>query len=337
MTPLELYIKQSSEREKMLSIALGSGSIYSQLTEQWTYKTKNYDLSHIFSSQKHINEIMNSEWTNKFKNNTFQSIETALNPLKNFKHLTDNINEQTRAFSASQILFSSSLELLTKNYNLKNLHSFNPILPAFSQLSKALLKNISEKHIEEDEELEELKIVNIVTENINSVTTDFLETKNQNIQEYLLLVIDKLNFLENTISSLQVSKVEKWKQFIRDVITMIAFISIFYNPANFEKDRLVNDTNLKTNSLQTQLNRFEKVITKNNLALISKKQYKCIKESNLYLKPDKSSKKIAIIKKGQKFTVIEVRRKYCCIAILPSENTTAVIGYININSTDLKD
>lgn len=59
MTPLDLYIKQSSEREKMLSIVLGSGSLYSQFTEKWIDKTKTYDLSHIFSSQKRFNEIMN--------------------------------------------------------------------------------------------------------------------------------------------------------------------------------------------------------------------------------------------------------------------------------------
>lgn len=335
MNSFEYLTEQHKKQQDLIKLAFGGNTALLKLAEI-QYKQRNDDnFLDIFDSQKRINLIINDSWSKSFQNETFNSIKSILSPLKNIA-FTEVINKQLEAFNSSQFLFKSSLELMTKNYNENLFKGFNPILPAISEITKSFLKNVN---ITEDDEVEELEIVNIVTDRINGISESYIESGNDdaNIHTYFLQINDSLLNLQQEIITLKPTKKDKWLIFIRDIIAIIGLISTFYNPSNIKTEKLIVETNKKVNNIDKRLTNIEEVINKNADNILFTNNYKCIKLSDVFLKPDKRSKKIGQIKKGQKIKILEVRRKYCCIAVLPKNNQGAIVGYILINNTNFND
>ena len=143
-----------------------------------------------------------------------------------------------------------------------------------------------------------------------------------------------LNLKEEVNTTLKPKKREKWLSIIRDIISFIGFIAIFYNPLNEKNENLILETNQEVNHIDKRLLNVEDILQQNTGTINLTNNYKCLKLSEVFIKPDKNSKKIGQIKKGQKIKILEVRRKYCCIAILPENNQDAIVGYILINNTN---
>ncbi len=335
--PLDLFYQESKKRNQLMELAFGGNSSILKLAEsQYNIQNKLNALD-IFDPQKRINMIINDSFSKNFQNESYKSIERALMPFKSIANITENINKQLETFNSSQILLKSSLELLTKSQNEKLFKGFNPLLPAISEITKSFLKNAE---INNNNDFEELEIINTVTDRINEVSENFIEREDTtiDIQTYLVEINDALLGLHQEFTILKPTKKDKWLIYIRDIITLISFFSLFYNPLNTKNDKLILETPKKVNDIDKRLVNIEKIVGKNtDNILLSTSNYKCIKHSDVFLKPDKNSKKIGKINKGQILRIIEVRRKYCCIAILPKNNQDAIVGYMLINNTNFND
>lgn len=332
MNPLDYFIEQHKKQQDLVKLAFGGNVALLKLAEIQYNQRNNNKLFDIFDSQKRINMIISDSWSKSFQNESFKSIEMALKPLKNIA-FTETINKQLEMFNSSQILFKSSLELITKSYNEKIFKGFNPLLPAFSEITKSFLKNVD---ITEDE-VQELEIINTITDRINEVSENFIESEDNSIAAYFSQVNVSLLSLHQEINTLKPKKSEKWIDIILKLMSFIGFIALFYNPQNEKNDKLILETNKKVNNIDKRLSNIEEIVSQNTDNTLSIKNYKCLIVSDIFLKPDKNSKKIGQIKKGQKLKILEVRRKYCCIAILPKNNQDAIVGYMLINNTNFND
>ncbi|MCT4119345.1 hypothetical protein [Elizabethkingia anophelis] len=323
MNPFEHFIEQSIKQQDLIRLAFGGNATILKLAEIQYNHRHNNKLLDIFDSQKRINLIINDSLSKTFQSESYKSIERALMPFKGIANITESLDKQLEIFNSSQILFKSSVELLTKSQNERLFKGFNPILPAISEITKLFLKDVE---IIDDNEIDELEIINTVTGRINIVSENFIESGDNDIATYLSQVNASLLSLHQEIDNLKPKKREKWLNIIVNLMAFIGFIALFYNPLNEKNEKLILETNKKVNNI-------EEIVTQNANNILSTRNYKCLKLSDVFLKPDKNSKKIAQIKKGQKLKILEVRRKYCCIAILPENNQDAIIGYIEISNT----
>ncbi|MDR2229977.1 MAG: hypothetical protein LBE39_10970 [Flavobacteriaceae bacterium] len=323
MNPFEHFIEQSIKQQDLIRLAFGGNATILKLAEIQYNHRHNNKLLDIFDSQKRINLIINDSLSKTFQSESYKSIERALMPFKGIANITESLDKQLEIFNSSQILFKSSVELLTKSQNERLFKGFNPILPAISEITKSFLKDVE---IIDDNEIDELEIINTVTGRINIVSENFIESGDNDIATYLSQVNASLLSLHQEIDNLKPKKREKWLNIIVNLMAFIGFIALFYNPLNEKNEKLILETNKKVNNI-------EEIVTQNANNILSTRNYKCLKLSDVFLKPDKNSKKIAQIKKGQKLKILEVRRKYCCIAILPENNQDAIIGYIEISNT----
>jgi len=331
---LDLFLKRNNETQKMMNLAFAGNSTMQKFAEMQSNWKEKFNIMDIFDSRKRIDLIINNDWSKSFQNDSLKNIETALYPLKHIHRITENINKQTDAFAFSQFLFKGNIELLTKSYNEKLFKSFNPILPAFTQFTKSFLQDINEKDIDENEEIEELEIVTSVANSINSVSELYFENEVIDYQIYFSQINQTLIDLQNSVSELKPNKTEKWFTYINAVMGLISFLSIFYNPLNAGNEKLVIETNNVVKEILKNQNINEDRQTKSSSNLLILGDFHCTVSSNLFLKPNKNSKIISVIKQGQKIKILEVRRKYCCIAILPESNHPAIMGYMEINNTD---
>ena len=332
--PLDFFYQENKKRNQLMELAFGGNSAILKLAEsQYNIQNKLNALD-IFDPQKRINMIINDSFSKNFQNESYKSIERALMPFKSIANITENINKQLETFNSSQILLKSSLELLTKSQNEKLFKGFNPLLPAISEITKSFLKDIE---ITDDDEVEELEIVNIVTDRLNVISENFIESGDNNIDTYFSQVNVSLLSLHQEIKTLKPKKSEKWIDIILKLMAFIGFIALFYNPLNEKNEKLTLETNKKVKNIDKRFANIEKLVGENANNLLTMSNYKCIRLSDVFLKPDKNSKKIGKINKGQILRIIEVRRKYCCIAILPKNNQDAIVGYMLINNTNFND
>ncbi|MDV3627808.1 hypothetical protein CMU78_05905 [Elizabethkingia anophelis] len=327
MNPFEHLIEQSIKQQDLIRLAFGGNATILKLAEIQYNHRHNNKLLDIFDSQKRINLIINDSLSKTFQSESYKSIERALMPFKGIANITENLDKQLEIFNSSQILFKSSVELLTKSQNERLFKGFNPILPAISEITKSFLKDVE---IIDDNEIDELEIINTVTGRINIVSENFIESGDNDITTYLSQVNASLLSLHQEIDNLKPKKREKWLNIIVNLMAFIGFIALFYNPLNEKNEKLILETNKKVNNI-------EEIVGQNANNILSTRNYKCLKLSDVFLKPDKNSKKIAQIKKGQKLKILEVRRKYCCIAILAENNHDAIVGYMLINNTNFND
>ena len=336
MSHLELFIEQTKKQQDIVKLAFGNSTALLRLAEiQWNNQNK-FNMLDIFDPQKRLSMIINENWSKNFQSESYKSIESALMPLRNISNITDSLNKQLETFNSSQVFFKSSIELLTKSYNEKLFKGFNSFIPAISEITKSFLGNIK---ITDDNVVEELEIINTVTNRINEVSENFIEDSDNagDIQKYLLQVNDALINLQNEVISLQPKNGAKWLNTIVNFISIIGFIALFYNPLNEKNDKLLIETNKKVNEIDKKLANVKEQVFQNAEDILSKNSYKCLRPTKVFLKPDKNSKKIGQIKQGQRLKIIEVRRKYCCIAILPKNNQDGIVGYILINDTNFNN
>ncbi len=327
---LEFLAKENEKRKQLMELAFGSNSALLKFAEsQYNVKNK-FGTLDILDHQKKINMIINDSWSKSFQNESYKSIERSLMSLKNITGITENINRQVEVFSRSQFILKSNIELLTKSYNAKLFKGFNPILPAISEITKSFLKNVE---VTDDNDVEELEIITTVTNRMNVVSENFIEKGDNNIRAYLLQINDSLSSLQQEVNALKPTKKDKWLNIIINFMTVIGFIALFYNPLNEKNEKLISETNKKVNNIDKRL----EALSQNADNIISTNNYRCLRLSDVFLKPDKNSKRIGQIKKGQKIKILEVRKKYCCIAILPENNQDAIVGYMLINNTNFND
>lgn len=240
--------------------------------------------------------------------------------LADLAKLNQLASERLSGFATSQLLLSNNLTAIAKTLSQSHLNKFNTIDIALQGISKNYLKNIALTRNWEDisvaEEANE-KIANIADEllkNSSQITIQDLDNLRQSIVTELFGLLGK-------------TKTDKARQFISELITIISFLLIFYNPFVIPTEK-TNTEVIKTTKreieriskelstkIETELNKLNKTRTART-------------NVNLRYSEKRNSKVIGIIKNGQQVTVIEIRHKHLLISYLDIETREPKSGFV---------
>jgi hypothetical protein len=229
-------------------------------------------------------------------------------------------SDRLSGFATSQLMLSNNLMAIAQSLSKSHLNNFNSIDIAVQSISKTYLKNIALTRnwgdISIAEEANET-IANIADELLNNssqVTVKDLDTLRQSIVTELFVLLGK-------------TKREKSRQFIFELISVISFLLIFYNPFVIPTDKS-NTEVIKTTKreiekiskefstkIETELNKLNKTRTaKVNV--------------NLRYSEKENSKVIGLVKLGQQVTVIEIRHKHLLISYIDFETNEPKSGFV---------
>lgn len=240
--------------------------------------------------------------------------------LEELAKLNQLASDRLSGFATSQLILSNNLTAIAKTLSQSHLNKFNSIDIVLQGISKTYLKNIALTRNWEDiyvaEEANE-KIANIATELLNNssqVTVQDLDNLRQSIVTELFGLLGK-------------TKTEKARQFIFELIAIISFLLIFYNPLVIPTDKtnteVIETTKREiqkiskefSTKIETELNKLNKTRTAST-------------NVNLRYSEKKNSRVIGIVKIGQQVTVIEIRHKHLLISYLDIETGEPKSGFV---------
>lgn len=223
-------------------------------------------------------------------------------------------------FATSQLSLTHNLTAIAKAFSQSHLNKFNSIDIALQGISKGYLKELVLTRNWEDisvaEEVNE-KISNIADELLNNtapITIQDLDNLRQSIVSELLVLLGK-------------TKTDKARQFIFELISVISFLLIFYNPFVIPTDKsnseVIKETKIEIGKLskefslkiETELNKLSKTRTART-------------NVNLRYSDNKNSKIIGLVKLGQEVTVIEIRQKYLLISFIDKDTREPKSGFV---------
>jgi len=240
--------------------------------------------------------------------------------LEDLAKLNQLASERLSGFATSQLLLSNNLTAIAKTLSQSHLNKFNTIDIALQGISKNYLKNIALTRNWEDisvaEEANE-KIANIADEllkNSSQITVQDLDNLRQSIVTELFGLLGK-------------TKTDKARQFISELITIISFLLIFYNPFVIPTEK-TNTEVIKTT--KSEIERISKELSTKIETELNKlyKTRTARTNVNLRYSEKKNSKVIGIVKIGQQVTVIEIRHKHLLISYLDIETREPKSGFV---------
>ncbi len=229
-------------------------------------------------------------------------------------------SDRLSGFATSQLLLSSNLTAIAKTLSQSHLNKFNSIDIALQGISKTYLKNVAlTRNWEEIFVAEEANetIANIANELLNisqQVTVQDLDNLRQSIVTELFVLLYK-------------TKTDKARQFIFELISIISFLLIFYNPFVITTDKTNSEVIEATKKeiqkinkefstkIETELNKLNKTRTART-------------NVNLRYSKKKNSKVIGLVKIGQQVTVIEIRHKHLLVSYLDFETGEPKSGFV---------
>jgi hypothetical protein len=240
--------------------------------------------------------------------------------LADLAKLNQLASDRLSGFATSQLLLSNNLTDIAKTLSQSHLNKFNSIDIALQGISKNYLKNITLTRNWEDisfaEEANE-KFANIADEllkNSSQITVQDLDNLRQSIVKELFGLLAK-------------TKTDKARQFISELITIISFLLIFYNPF------VIPTAKTNTEVIETTKREIEKISkefsTKIETELNKLNKTRTARTNvNLRYSEKKNSKVIGFVKIGQQVTVIEIRHKYLLISYLDIETGEPKSGFV---------
>ena len=228
-------------------------------------------------------------------------------------------SERLSAFTSSQVQLSSNLTEIAKSLSQSNLNAFNSIDIAVQGISKSYLKSIAFTR-----NWQEISIAEEANETITTVTNELL------INDKQVTFQDLENFRQSIVTELLVllgkTKTDKARQLIFELISVISFLLIFYNPLVISTDKTnseaVNEIKKVEKSNKELLNKFENEIQKFSKTRVAKVNV------DLKYSGRKKSKTIGLVKLGQRVTVIEIRHKYLLISYIDKETEEPKSGFV---------
>ncbi|PZX59393.1 hypothetical protein LX80_02867 [Hydrotalea sandarakina] len=222
------------------------------------------------------------------------------------------------AFATSQIYSSNNLTQIAKALSQTHLSKFNSIDVAIKGLSTAFLKDISYSHNWED-----IKVAENANEAVKTVTDELLDSNKP-------ITVNDLDNLKQSIVSelfglLKKTKTEKGRQFLFDLITVIAFLLTLYGTyvQNTDKSNkeVIQETKKEIEKINKEFSdKIEYEIRKLNRTRTSRVK------TSLFFSGHKGSKIIGKVKTGQQVTVIEVLHKYLLVSYLDKETNESKSG-----------
>lgn len=237
-------------------------------------------------------------------------------------------SERLSGFFTSQLMVSNNWSAIVKSLHQSHLSQFNSIDIALQGISKAYLKNIAFTLNWED-----ISVAEEANETISNITDELLNTTIQlSVQDFDNL---RQSIVTELFELLTKTKTDRARQFIFELISIISFLLIFYNPFAIPTD--------KTNSevIETTKKEIEKISKEFSTKLeteLSKLNKTRIARTNINLRysEKKNSKVIGLVKAGQQVTVIETRHKYLLISYLDNETGEPKSGFVTKKYFDVE-
>ncbi len=236
-------------------------------------------------------------------------------------------SDRLSGFAASQMLLSNNLTEIAKALSQSHLSKFNSIDIALQGISKSYLKNIALTRNWEDisvaEEANEA-ISNIADELLNNtaqVTVQDLDNLRQSIVTELLGLLGR-------------TRTDKARQFIFELISVISFLLIFYNPLVIPTDKsnteVINETKKEIEKISKELSaKIETELNKLNKTRTARTNV------NLRYSDKKNSRIIGVVKLGQQVTVIEIRHKHLLISYIDMNTREPKSGFVTKKYFDI--
>lgn len=230
-------------------------------------------------------------------------------------------SERLSSFATSQLLLSNNLTQFAKILSQSHLNKFNSFDIALQGISKTYLKSITLTRNWED-----ISIAEEANETIANVANDILNNT------LPITIEDLVNFRESIVTELfgllAKTKTDKARQFIFELISVISFLLIFYNPFIVSTDKTNTEViqEIKKEIEKTNKEQLEQIIDQKLKKLSSTRIARI--NTNLKYSERKNSKIIGFVKLGQQVTVIEIRHKYLLISYIDKDTQEPKSGFV---------
>lgn len=251
------------------------------------------------------------------------------NSLSEIAKSNEFLSDKLSSLTANQLLLSNNLAAIAKSFDNSHLNKFNSLDIALQGISKSYLSSIAKAH-----NWNEISIVDEATETVANLSDELLS----NAQTITSDDIDKLkeSIITELSSLLTKTKTEKAKQFVRDFITLVAFLLIFYNPFENHTDK----TNAEVIAeVESQIEKVSKGLSKQIEQELQKLNKTRVARTNVNLRkyPKKNTEIIGLVKSGQQVTVIEIRHKFLLIAYIDKETNEPKSGFVMKKYFDIEE
>jgi len=236
-------------------------------------------------------------------------------------------SDRLLGFATSQLLLSNNLTAIAKTLSQSHLNKFNSIDIVLQRITKTYLKHIVLTRNWEDisvvEEANETiaKIADELLNNTSQVTVQDLDNLRQSIVAGLLELLGR-------------TKTDKARQFIFELISVISFLLIFYNPFVIPTDKsnteVIEATKREIEKLSTEFSaKIETELNKLNKTRTARTNV------NLRNSEKKNSKAFGLVKLGQQVTVIEIRHKHLLISYIDKDTREPKSGFVTKKYFDI--
>lgn len=230
------------------------------------------------------------------------------------------LSDRLSSLTTNQLLLSNNLAAIAKSFDHSHLNKFNSLDIALQGISKSYLSSITKAH-----DWNEISIVDEATETV-AILAEELLTNSKTITS------DDLNKLKESIVNelfglLTKTKTEKAKQFVRDFITIVAFLLCFYNPIEVSTDKTNSEV---IEEVKSQIEKINKELSTQIEQELQKLNMTRIARTNVKLRkyPKKNTEIIGLVKQGQQVTVIEIRHKFLLVAYIDKEINEPKSGFV---------
>ena len=230
------------------------------------------------------------------------------------------LSNRLSSLTTNQLLLSNNLAAIAKSFDQSHLNKFNSLDIALQGISKSYLKNIASTRNWDD-----ISVADEATETVANIVDELLTTT----QAIASVDIDKLkeSIIKELSGLLTKTKTEKAKQFVRDFITIISFLLIFYNPFENHTDKTNTEVIEEVKSQIEKINKGLSIQIEQELQKLNKTRL-ARTDVNLQYSANKNSRIIGLVKRGQQVTVIEIRHKFLLITYIDKETNEPKSGFV---------
>jgi uncharacterized protein YgiM (DUF1202 family) len=236
-------------------------------------------------------------------------------------------SDRLSGFATSQLLLSNNLTSIANALSQSHLNKFNSIDIALQGISKTYLKNVAVTRNWED-----ISVAEEANETIANIADELLNNTSQ------LTVQDLDNFRQSIVRELLGllgrTKTDKARQFIFELISVISFLLIFYNPFVIATDKSNTDV---IESTKREIDKMKSEFSTKIESELSKLSKTRTARTNVNLRysEKKNSKIIGLVKLGQQVTVIEIRHKHLLISFIDKDTHEPKSGFVTKKYFDI--
>lgn len=229
-------------------------------------------------------------------------------------------SERLSGFAISQLLLSNNLTAIAKTLSQSHLNKFNSIEIALQGISKTYLKSIALTRNWED-----ITVAEEANHTISNIADELLT----NTEQVTVKDLDNLrhSIVSELLGLLGKTKTDKARQFIFELIAIISFLLIFYNPFIIPTDKTNKEVIIETKRELEKMNKEFSEKIESELHKLNKTRT-ARTNVNLRFAAKKKSKIIGLVKTGQQVTVIEIRHKYLLVTYLDKDTGEPKSGFV---------